>query len=284
MGYKSPGKITNFISAKQISLDISRHFPIFQDYRILQAIFLLRGGAMTRKRSNLCKKYFLNKGISRLLRIAKLRCFSNSTTMKFFFTLMLAMVGLPCFASPATAILRVDRPGIPVPSTMYGIFFEDINFNADGGLYAEMIKNRSFEFPQNLLGWKSFGNVKPREAGGPFARNPHYLRLESCGHNAKYTGLENEGFFGISFRKDSVYRFSAWLRDPVGSGKIRVELCDPASLSETQVMASADIEVNCKEWNKYSVELCSSSSVDNGLTWRTRSTILLPLFLLLQRK
>ena len=43
---------------------------------------------------------------------------------------------------------------------MYGIFFEDINFGADGGLYAEMVKNRSFEFPQSLMGWKSFGNVK----------------------------------------------------------------------------------------------------------------------------
>lgn len=45
---------------------------------------------------------------------------------------------------------------------MYGIFFEDINYGADGGLNAELIKNRSFEFPQSLMGWNTFGNVVVR--------------------------------------------------------------------------------------------------------------------------
>ena len=49
--------------------------------------------------------------------------------------------------------------GAKIQPTMYGIFFEDINFGADGGLYAEMIENRSFEFPQSLMGWQTFGNV-----------------------------------------------------------------------------------------------------------------------------
>ena len=44
----------------------------------------------------------------------------------------------------------VKKPASPIQKTMYGIFFEDINYGADGGLYAEMVKNRSFEFPQNL--------------------------------------------------------------------------------------------------------------------------------------
>jgi alpha-L-arabinofuranosidase len=47
-----------------------------------------------------------------------------------------------------------DKPVTAVPSTMWGVFFEDINFAADGGLYAELIKNRSFEFPMPLMGWK----------------------------------------------------------------------------------------------------------------------------------
>ena len=50
--------------------------------------------------------------------------------------------------------VRVDRPGAEIQPTMYGIFIEDINFAADGGLYAELVKNRSFEFPNNRLqGW-----------------------------------------------------------------------------------------------------------------------------------
>ena len=50
--------------------------------------------------------------------------------------------------------IAVDRPGAPIAPTMYGIFFEDINFAADGGIYAEKVKNRSFEFPDPLMGWK----------------------------------------------------------------------------------------------------------------------------------
>ena len=49
--------------------------------------------------------------------------------------------------------VNVSKPGAPVQSTMYGIFFEDINYAADGGLYAELVMNRSFEFPNHFAGW-----------------------------------------------------------------------------------------------------------------------------------
>ena len=51
-----------------------------------------------------------------------------------------------------TVVLQADKPGARVQPTMYGIFFEDINYAADGGLYAEMVKNRSFEFPYARTG------------------------------------------------------------------------------------------------------------------------------------
>src|SRR5574344_690599 len=73
------------------------------------------------------------------------------------------------------------KPGVPVQSTMYGIFFEDINFGADGGLYAEMVENRSFEFPERLMGWNTFGNVTLSDVKPAFDRNPHYVTLESAG-------------------------------------------------------------------------------------------------------
>lgn len=69
-------------------------------------------------------------------------------------------------------VLNTKKLGAPIQPTMYGIFFEDINYGADGGLYAEMVKNRSFEFPQSLQGWKTTGNVKVMNEGGPFERNP----------------------------------------------------------------------------------------------------------------
>ena len=56
-------------------------------------------------------------------------------------------------------VIQTNKVGAEIQPTMYGLFFEDINYGADGGLYAEMIKNRSFEFPQNFMGWNTFGNV-----------------------------------------------------------------------------------------------------------------------------
>ncbi|BDW78539.1 hypothetical protein BFINE_43340 [Bacteroides finegoldii DSM 17565] len=67
-------------------------------------------------------------------------------------------------------------------------------------MYAELVKNRSFEFPQNLMGWKTYGKVTLMD-DGPFERNPHYVRLSNPGHAHKHTGLDNEGFFGIGVRK-----------------------------------------------------------------------------------
>lgn len=49
-------------------------------------------------------------------------------------------------------VMQANKPGAEVQHTMYGLFFEDINYAADGGLYAELVKNRSFEFPQHLMG------------------------------------------------------------------------------------------------------------------------------------
>ncbi|WP_297066466.1 alpha-L-arabinofuranosidase C-terminal domain-containing protein [uncultured Duncaniella sp.] len=161
--------------------------------------------------------------------------------------------------------VRTDKPGAEVQPTMYGLFFEDINYAADGGLYAEMVKNRSFEFPQSLMGWESFGNVTVRD-DGPFERNPHYVRLTPAGHGHKSTGLSNEGFFGVAFRKGETYRFSVWARTPADGkkSKIRVELTDPASMGETQVMASQTIEIDSKEWKRYTATLTPSATVAKG--------------------
>ena len=56
-------------------------------------------------------------------------------------------------------VLDAKAKGVPVQPTMYGVFFEDINYGADGGLYAEMVANRSFEYPSGLTCWEPFGKV-----------------------------------------------------------------------------------------------------------------------------
>lgn len=168
-----------------------------------------------------------------------------------------AAAALSLSASAATnkLTLKADKPGAPIQPTMYGLFFEDINFGADGGLYAEKIKNRSFEFPQHLMGWKTFGGVELRN-DGPFDRNPHYVRLTSAGHNHKHTGLENEGFVGIGVEKGEKYRFSVWARVPQGGeGRLKVVLADRNTHGRSQDLASAKIKVTTTDWQKYTVEL-----------------------------
>ncbi|MCI6490554.1 MAG: carbohydrate binding domain-containing protein [Prevotella sp.] len=153
------------------------------------------------------------------------------------------------------------KPGAQVQATMYGIFFEDINYAADGGLYAEMVKNRSFEFSQNLMGWRTFGKVTLKD-DGPFDKNPHYVRLSYAGHPHKHTGIENEGFFGISTKKDATYRFSVWARCPEGGKSVlQVQFVDNATMGENQCYSENHVEVNGKEWKKYTVELKANKTM-----------------------
>ncbi len=165
-----------------------------------------------------------------------------------------ASVGLR--AQTNELVVQTKKVGAEIQPTMYGLFFEDINYAADGGLYAELVKNRSFEFPQKLMGWKTFGKVLLKD-DGPFERNPHYVRLAYAGHQHKQTGLDNEGFFGIGVKKGQEYRFSVWARIPEGSkpGKIRVELVNTASAGEQQAFAAETLEIDTKEWKKYQVML-----------------------------
>ncbi len=177
-----------------------------------------------------------------------------------------ALTALSAQAQQKTFVLDASKPakGAPIAQTMYGLFFEDINYAADGGLYAEMVKNRSFEFPQALMGWESFGKVEVRTEGAPFERNPHYVHLDPAGHPHKRTGLQNEGFFGVAAQKGKEYNFSVWARATKGQSKITVELTDPASMGETQVIGSADVEINGTEWKKYTATIKATDSVKKG--------------------
>ncbi|MDE6342736.1 MAG: alpha-L-arabinofuranosidase, partial [Muribaculaceae bacterium] len=93
---------------------------------------------------------------------------------KILLTTLAALALLPAGAAVNDFVIKTNKPGAPIQPTMYGIFFEDINYGADGGLYAELVKNRSFEFPQTFMGWKTFGNVTVMD-DGPFDKNPHYV-------------------------------------------------------------------------------------------------------------
>ena len=181
-----------------------------------------------------------------------------------FFSLLvgaLAAVGQVAVAqSSHQYTVLANKPGATIQPTMYGVFFEDINYGADGGLYADLVENRSFEFPQRLMGWQIFGNAEVEDDDPAFERNPHYIRLKDDGHTDKWTGIENRGYFGMGFKKGLDYKFGVYARSK-GKAKIRVELVS----SHNEVIAKKGLEVSGKDWKKYTIELKPTKTDAHGL-------------------
>ncbi|WP_195547005.1 alpha-L-arabinofuranosidase C-terminal domain-containing protein [Bacteroides intestinalis] len=147
----------------------------------------------------------------------------------------------------------VSKPTAKIQPEMYGIFFEDINFGADGGLYAELVKNRSFEFPQPFVGWVPFGNVTVQDADPCFDRNPHYVRVVNDGRLLR-AGLDNEGYRGIGVKQGEEYCFSVYARTPDAKPmKLSIELVN----SNAQNLLKKEIEVSGNNWQKLTAVLKS---------------------------
>ncbi len=168
------------------------------------------------------------------------------------------------FGQVTTLVVQADRPGAPIQPTIWGIFFEDINFAADGGVYAELIKNRSFEFLTPLMGWKEHqverfslqdnaGKTLIINRGEQFA-NPRFARVSLF--KEKGYGLANEGFRGMGIRKDDVYRFSIQAAQLSGKQTLRIELMD----SVGKVIGSSTLTPSGKEWKKYETTLRATAT------------------------
>lgn len=127
-------------------------------------------------------------------------------------------------------VVRAGSPGAEIAPTLYGVFFEDINFGGDGGLCAELVKNRSFEFTDPITGWAKIettgavGGIEFRREEPCFAANPMYARL-NAERAGRGFGLRNDGFRGMGVRKGERYRFSAYVRLSRGGARdLRVEI------------------------------------------------------------
>ena len=175
--------------------------------------------------------------------------------MKHLSTILLLAASMSAGAQTHVLDVNTKKLGAPVQPTMYGIFFEDINYAADGGLYAELVMNRSFEYPNHFAGWDVSGNVTIKD-DGPFERNPHYARMAPTGHSDKHSMLENRGFFGMGVKGGQEYRFSVWARVPDGGkAKLWIDLVDNATMDEDQKLCNAGVEVSGSEWKKYTAIL-----------------------------
>lgn len=157
--------------------------------------------------------------------------------------------------------VRADHPIAPVQSTMWGIFFEDINFAADGGLYAELVKNRSFEFARPLMGWKILKKdisegLLILNRGEANAVNPRFARITRKDSDEKF-GIENEGFRGMGIKKGMTYHFSILSRNPGNeSVHLRLELVTPTGV----VIGSAQLSADNSDWKNASVDMVATAT------------------------
>ena len=195
-----------------------------------------------------------------------------------------AMVGTPLGASAQ----KVQAPagGKQISNELIGIFFEDISYSADGGLYAELVQNGSFEYNSNERdGWgpgtewrmirpgHSLGMLEVRMDNPIHPNNPTYMRLHTERVKEFYDykgwkgfGLENRGFDGISVKVGAKYDFSAFFRNIGAAKQVRVVLAQPQGRGQDpKVLAEDTINVNSSAWQKYETVLTPNENCTNAV-------------------
>lgn len=181
--------------------------------------------------------------------------------MNLVSTMVLLFIVTLSFAQTNPVItIKANEIKATVQPTMYGIFFEDINFGADGGLYAELVKNRSFEFYRPLMGWRE---IKPQNATdavqfinrGDNQSNPRFARFKI--RSASGYGISNEGFRGMGIKKDNQYEFSVLASVQEGANnKLRIELVD----SKNAKIGEASLPISGSGWTKHRVSIAATAS------------------------
>ena len=167
-------------------------------------------------------------------------------------SLVMGLGILGTIGQTARITVTADQPGHKISPTLWGIFFEDINLSADGGLYPELVRNRSFEDADQPAYW-SFSNpgggtatIDTREPLNSF--NPHYLRINAEGD---FT-LENKGYWGMNIIRGEAYRLRLAARAGAGfHGSLTVKLLN----SSGDVLATGQISSLTGRWDYYSLDL-----------------------------
>lgn len=184
-------------------------------------------------------------------------------------SLALAIVTLcmPALFAQAPATLTVDlgRPKAPVSPTLYGLMTEEINYSYDGGLYAELIRNRTFRSDwSGILNWfliekgtsSAKVSVDSKEGPSRALSNSAKLEVNKADSNGP-AGLLNEGYWGMAVRPNTRYTGSLFAKtNSDGSTPLKVALV--ADLSG-QVLASASVPVAGTAWKEYKFEMQSGS-------------------------
>ena len=201
-------------------------------------------------------------------------------------TTLAALLAVATLGLNAQKPMTAPKGGKAISDELIGIFFEDISSSADGGLYAELVQNGSFEFnPNEKDGWgpstawkmvrpgHSLGKLDIRMTDGIHPNNPTYMRLHTERAKEYYDykgwkgfGLENAGFDGISVKAGAKYDFSAFFRNVDKTKQVRVVLGVPQGWGkDLKVLDEATITVSDKQWKKYGAVLTASEDCKNAV-------------------
>ena len=180
--------------------------------------------------------------------------------------------------------MNAPKGGKAISDELIGIFFEDISSSADGGLYAELIQNGSFEYsPAERDGWgagtswkvirpgHSLGLLEVKMDKGIHPNNPTYMRLTAERVKEFYDykgwrgyGIENSGFGGISVKGGAKYDFSVFLRNYGEAKQVRIALVEPQKGKEPKLLAEAFVTADAADWKKYSAVLVPNADSKNA--------------------
>ncbi len=182
--------------------------------------------------------------------------------MKQFFSFLLSGICMSAIYGQNSIgfTVKAGQPVAEIQSTMWGVFFEDINFAADGGVYAELVKNRSFEFNNPLMGWKILnennGSLLILNRGSGKPSNPRIARISVSSDNGIY-GLKNEGFRGMGIKQGEQYDFSMLARMNDGNAnKIKIELQN----EKGETIGSSNIQIGGSEWKEYTASFTATAT------------------------
>ncbi len=169
-------------------------------------------------------------------------------------------------------IVQVNKPVAEVQPTMWGIFFEDINLGADGGIYAELVKNRSFEFFKPMMGWTVKQPLREKDPTAYLTTpvlvvnrkeantaNPRYISVTVDNVAKRNLGLTNEGFRGMGIKKDLRYDFSVMYHQATPGVKMYIELVD----STGKFLGGTTVTPNESgaEWHKTAASFTANETV-----------------------
>ena len=182
----------------------------------------------------------------------------------------------------AQKVMKAPAGGKAISDELIGIFFEDISSSADGGLYAELVQNGSFEYsPAERDGWgagtawkqvrpgHSLGTLEVRKCKGIHKNNPTYMRLHTERVKEYYDykgwkgfGIQNDGFEGISVKAGEKYNLSLFMRNVSGEGKsVRVALVEPQGWGkDPKLLSDTYIKVEGNDWQKFEAVLAPDST------------------------